>query len=330
MGSSTSKSANAGWAGKKVLVTGGAGFIGRHLVTGLTDAGATVVVLDDLSTGKSDPLPGGATLVKGCISDAAKRKEVLEGVDFVYQLAAIASVPKCQKDPEGSKKVNKDAALAFLKESPGPVVFASSAAIYGVPEGVPISETHPIKPISNYGSDKAAVDEAIRGGECEKGATAMRFFNVYGKGQDPSSPYSGVLSIFAKRAEEDKGVDVLGDGLQTRDFVHVSDVVCALMSVGAMLLEKGKEAPVAAKAFNVCTGKAVTLLDVLEAMRQISGKKLEVTHKPARDGDIKESLGSPAALQSALSQPECGCTGRSKASGWEARMTLENGLRDIL
>jgi len=299
-----------------VCVTGGAGFIGRHLVTGLTKAGATCVVLDDLSTGKEDPLPGGAVLVRGCISDGAKRREVLEGVDFVYNLAAIASVPKCQADPEGSKKVNRESALAFLTESPGPVVFASSAAIYGVPEGVPISETHPINPISIYGEDKAAVDEAIRGGACTKGATAMRFFNVYGKGQDPSSPYSGVLSIFAKRTEEDKGVVLLGDGLQTRDFVHVSDVVRALMSVGESLLQKGAEAPVAAKAFNVCTGKAVTLLDVLESLRKISGKELAAEHKPARDGDIKESLGTPESLKSVI--------------GWEAAMDLDSGLRDIL
>lgn len=303
--------------GKKVLVTGGAGFIGRHLTTALTSAGATVVVLDDLSTGKEDPpLPGGATLVRGCISDAAKRKEVLEGTDFVYNLAAIASVPKCQADPEGSKRVNREAALAFLTESSGPVVFASSAAIYGVPTGVPISETHQIKPISNYGADKAAVDEAIRAGKCTKGATAMRFFNVYGQGQDPSSPYSGVLSIFADRAKEDKGVMVLGDGLQTRDFVHVSDVVRALVGVGEVLLEKGAEAPVASKAFNVCTGKVVTLLEVLEAMRKISGKALSCEHKPARDGDIKESLGCPDALKAAI--------------GWEYKMSVDDGLGDIM
>lgn len=305
--------------GKKVCVTGGAGFIGRHLVAALTRSGATVVVLDDLSTGKDPaevPLPEGATLVKGSIADPKKRQEVLDGVAMTFNMAAIASVPKCQADPEGSKQVNREAAVAFLKESPGPVVFCSSAAIYGVPEGIPIAETHPTKPISCYGEDKLAVDVAIRGGACEKGATAMRFFNVYGQGQDPSSPYSGVLSIFAKRAEEDKGVLVLGDGKQTRDFVHVSDVVRALVSVGELLLEKGADAPVAGRAFNVCTGKSVTLLDVLEAMREISGRKLEAEHKPPRDGDIKDSVGTAAELKAAI--------------GWEAQTVLNNGLRDIM
>lgn len=304
------------WKGCKVCVTGGAGFIGRHLTAALTEAGASVVVLDDLSTGKADPLPGGAELVKGCISDPEKRKAVLDGVGAVFHLAAIASVPKCQADPEGSKRVNRDAAMSFLQDAPGPVIFASSAAIYGVPEGVPISESHPIRPISNYGADKAAVDEAIRAGTGSHGATAMRFFNVYGHGQDPSSPYSGVLSIFADRAASDSGVTLLGDGLQTRDFIHVSDVVAALLTVGGMLLESKAKAPVAAQAYNVCTGKDITLLDVLQAMRDASGKALPAEHKPPREGDIRDSLGAPEALQA--------------ATGWSPKVLLKDGLRDIL
>jgi len=196
-------------------------------------------------------------------------------------------------------------------------VFASSAAIYGEPQHLPITESHPLAPLATYGADKAVVDEAITTLGIEGvAATSLRFFNVYGSRQDPSSPYSGVLSIFTQRASSGEGVTIFGDGLQTRDFVHVSDVVSAMMAAGESLLTLGTASPAHATPFNVCSGVTVTLLDVVAALDVITQQPLNVTHAPAREGEIRDSFGDPAALTAALD--------------WTPEVTLEEGLRDLL
>ncbi|MCH2349217.1 MAG: NAD-dependent epimerase/dehydratase family protein, partial [Candidatus Poseidoniales archaeon] len=309
------------WRGRRALVTGGAGFIGSHLVDALLASGASVVVLDDCSSGRTAQVPEGAELVSASISDASSRSTALSGCSAVFHLAAIASVVRCEDDPELSASVNRQASLDLLAEAGiigvGAFVFASSAAVYGEPQHLPITESHPLAPLATYGADKAVVDEAITTLGIEGvAATALRFFNVYGSRQDPSSPYSGVLSIFTQRASSGEGVTIFGDGLQTRDFVHVSDVVSAMMAAGESLLTLGTASPAHATPFNVCSGVTVTLLDVVAALDAITQQPMDVTHAPAREGEIRDSFGDPAALTAALD--------------WTPEVTLEEGLRDLM
>ena len=305
------------WSGLTVGVTGGAGFIGSHLVDSLVVRGATVVVLDNFSSGKADQVPSSVRLVSGSVADSTARSEALSGCDAIFHIAAIASVVACEEDPEKSASVNREASLAILAEASCPVVFASSAAIYGNPQQLPVSESHPIEPLSHYGADKAAADAAIRSlGDSAPPAVAMRFFNVYGPRQDPSSPYSGVLSIFTTRAITGEPVTIFGDGLQTRDFIHVTDVVDALVQSAESLLVEGTMSPLHSRAFNVCTGRPVTLLDVVSAIESNTGKMMQVTHEPTRAGDIRDSEGDPSALKEVLA--------------WNPQVELEQGLVDLL
>ena len=309
------------WSDLTAGVTGGAGFIGSHLVDRLLSEGASVVVLDDCSTGMAAQVPDPVRLVRGSIADPNARREAFADCDAIFHLAAIASVVRCEDDPELSASVNRQASLDLLAEAGitgvRAFVFASSAAIYGEPQHLPITESHPLAPLATYGADKAVVDEAITTLGIEGiAATALRFFNVYGSRQDPSSPYSGVLSIFTQRASSGEGVTIFGDGLQTRDFVHVSDVVSAMMAAGESLLTHGTASPAHATPFNVCSGVTVTLLDVVAALDAITQQPMDVTHAPAREGEIRDSFGDPAALTTALD--------------WTPEVTLEEGLRDLL
>jgi len=305
------------WSGLTVGVTGGVGFIGSHLVDSLVESGATVVVLDNCSSGKAEQIPDSVRLVTGSVADSNSRRDALADCDAIFHMAAIASVVACEEDPGLSAAVNREASLSIISEASCPVVFASSAAIYGNPQALPVAETHPIEPLSHYGADKAAADAAIRSlGDSAPPAVAMRFFNVYGSRQDPSSPYSGVLSIFTTRAITEEPVTIFGDGLQTRDFIHVTDVVDALVQAAESLLVEGTLSPLHSRAFNVCTGRPVTLLDVVSAIEANTGKIMQVSHQPARAGDIRDSEGDPSALKSVLA--------------WNPQVELEQGLSDLL
>ena len=292
--------------GRRVLVTGGAGFIGSHLVDALLAAGASVRILDDLDPGTSTHVPAQAEFLCGDVADESTLTGALDGIDLVYHLAAIASVPRCEAEPVRSEAVNLAAVRTLVERADVPVVFASSAAIYGVPRTESVAEDHPIAPLGRYGEQKAAADALI----CEAGHVAMRFFNVYGARQNPSSPYAGVLSIFCERAREEGGLVLFGDGEQTRDFIHVSDVVAALLATGANFDSMG------GCAYNVCTGSAHSLLEVVEMLRGLTGAALPIDFQPARSGDIRHSLGDPSALGEAL--------------GWSAEVALEDGLADLL
>jgi UDP-glucose 4-epimerase len=293
-----------------VLVTGGCGFIGTHLVASLLADGYGVVVLDDLSTGRREALDPRAALVAGDVASpadvavavAAAGADRLAGI---FHLAAIASVPRCLADPLRSRAVNADGTrnmLAAARRSTGatiPVVFASSAAVYGDAGAAPARETRRPAPISPYGADKLngelyAATAARRDGAR---ATALRFFNVYGPGQDPSSPYSGVISIFADRLRAGRAVPIHGDGRQQRDFVYVADVVAHLRAAMA----RAAATPCAGfDVFNVCTGQAVTLAGLLAALARLVGRSPSVEPLPPRPGDIRVSVGDPAAAVEAL------------------------------
>ncbi|MEO2120453.1 MAG: NAD-dependent epimerase/dehydratase family protein, partial [Candidatus Poseidoniia archaeon] len=200
-----------GWVGKHVLVTGGAGFIGSHLSAKLLSLGAHVTVIDDLSAGDMDRVPKGVNIIEGCITDSESLSNAMQGSDAIFHLAAIASVPLCEADPAWSHKVNFQASLEILSTANCPVIFASSAAIYGEPVEIPITEKHPISPVGYYGQQKAAIDANICSLDSQSTpACALRFFNVYGAGQDPSSQYSGVLSIFIDRASTGRQITIFG------------------------------------------------------------------------------------------------------------------------
>ncbi len=305
------------WGSKRVLVTGGAGFIGSHLSAKMLELGADVTVLDDCSAGDSAKVPSGANFIEGCITDSATRSSALEGVDAVFHLAAIASVPLCEAEPERSDMVNRQASLDILLEAGCPTIFASSAAIYGEPVSIPINESHPLTPVGYYGEQKAAVDESIRSLDTSSNpATALRFFNVFGQGQDPSSQYSGVLSIFIDRATSNRSISIFGDGEQTRDFIHVSDVIAALITCGQSLLEQGTASHAHGESFNVCTGQPVTLNQVVKVIEDCLERKLEPDYFEAREGDIKHSSGNPSKLQQNF--------------GWTPKITLSEGLSELI
>src|SRR6201996_6028020 len=223
------------------LVTGGAGFIGSHLCDALAGRGDTVRVLDDLSTGHRRNVPPGAHLIVGDVADPAAVDQAMEGVDGCFHLAAIASVEKGVTDWLGTHRANITGTITVFdairrQGSRIPVVYASSAAVYGDATDGPIAETAPCRPLSAYGADKYGFELHARVPSHVHGipTVGLRFFNVYGPRQDPKSPYSGVISIFCERIAGGLPIAIYGDGQQTRDFVYVADVVRALLAAMAV------------------------------------------------------------------------------------------------
>jgi UDP-glucose 4-epimerase len=302
------------------LVTGGCGFIGTHLVGSLLGDGHRVTVLDDLSTGRRAALDPRAAFIRGDVAAPRDVARAAQGADGIFHLAAIASVPRCLADPARSHAVNAEGtrnALDAARRPDGgriPVVFASSAAVYGDAGRVAAAEDRAPAPISPYGVDKLAGERhAAAASRDHARAIALRFFNVYGPGQDPSSPYSGVISIFADRLGGGRAVPVHGDGGQLRDFVYVADVVAhlrAAMTRAAATPGNGFES------FNVCTGRAVSLRGLLATLCALTGRRASVEHLPPRAGDIRASLGDPSAAVGAL--------------GLRARTRLGEGLAALL
>lgn len=285
------------------LVTGGAGFIGSHLCDALIARDDSVRVLDDLSTGHRANLPAEATLIEGSVDDPAIVARAMQGVDGCFHLAAIASVEKGITDWLGTHATNLAGTITVLdairrQGSHLPVVYASSAAVYGDAATIPIAETEPCRPLSAYGADKYGCElHAKVATHVHRIPTlGLRFFNVYGPRQDPKSPYSGVISIFCERIAAGQPVDILGDGQQVRDFVYVTDVVAALLAGMAL---RPTDAPV----FNVCTGVPTSVEALAHLIAERAGKPLNTRAKPARAGDIGRSLGMPTRADAALGLP---------------------------
>jgi UDP-glucose 4-epimerase len=297
------------------LVTGGAGFIGSHLVDALLARGDQVRVLDDLSTGKRDNLDPRAELNVGDVADAQAVAKAMDRVDGCFHLAAIASVELGNRDWLGTHRTNLtgaitvfDAARRAKAGTTVPVVYASSAAVYGDSTDLPLAETAMTRPLSAYGADKLGCELHGRVATRVHGVptAGCRFFNVYGPRQDPASPYSGVISIFFNRIRGGQGITIFGDGGQTRDFIYVADVVRALMTIMATDLDD-------AAAFNVCTGKTTSLLELAAALGNVFERTPDIKFGEPRMGDIRESLGNPSAAEDQL--------------GFRAQTSLEQGLR---
>lgn len=284
------------------LVTGGCGFIGSHLTAALIARGDAVRVLDDLSTGAVANLAPGAELVVGDVADPATVRAAVADVAGVFHLAAIASVQRCTEDWLGAHRVNLGGTIAVLDAARGgqgrgaiPVVYASSAAVYGEQARLPIAEDAPCRPLSAYGADKrgSELHAAVAGVVHGVPTFGLRFFNVYGPRQDPRSPYSGVISIFCDRLAAGEGITIHGDGAQTRDFVAVADVVAGLLA--AM-----PAASTAAPVLNLCTGRATSVLELAHTIAGLCGVPLRATHGPPRPGEIRHSVGAAEAGRARL------------------------------
>ncbi len=282
------------------LVTGGCGFIGSHLCAALRARGDRVRVLDDLSTGSEVNLAPGAALLRGDVSDPAAVREAIAGADGCFHLAAVASVERGAREWLATHRTNLSGTVAVLEAAARgggatPIVYASSAAVYGDHAALPLGEDAPTRPLSAYGADKLGCELHARVAGHVHGipTLGLRFFNVFGPRQDPRSPYSGVISIFCDKLARGEAVDVFGDGLQTRDFVFVADVVAALL---AAMPAASPAAPV----LNLCTGQATSVLELAGTVAGLCGTPLRASHKPARSGEIRHSLGSPARAREAL------------------------------
>jgi UDP-glucose 4-epimerase len=302
------------WIEMRYLVTGGAGFIGSNLVDELVRRGQDAVVLDDLSSGKREnlsQLAGRVELQVGSITDLDAVRKASEGVDYVIHLAARTSVPRSVKDPIESNRINVDGTLNVLVAARDAkvrrIVFAASSSAYGETPVLPKVETMQPAPISPYGVTKyvgelyAQVFGRVYGLE----NVCIRYFNVFGPRQDPTSQYSGVLSRFMLAVLEGKSPVIYGDGEQSRDFTFVENVVDQTL--------RACDAPQASgRVFNGGTGSRITLNQVIGLLKKISGQEIEVVYEPPRNGDIRDSQADICLARRVL--------------GYEPKVMFEEGL----
>lgn len=287
------------------LITGGAGFIGSHLADALLARGDTVRVLDNLHSGKLSNLPPGVEFMRGDVAERADVRAGFEGVDGCFHLAAIASVDRSTQWWASAHETNLSGAIEVFEAArdaaggPKPVVYASSAAVFGDQDRFPLREDSQVRPISAYGVDKLGCELHARiGGQIFGLPTiGLRFFNVYGPRQDPASPYSGVIAKFLNGVASGAPLLVLGDGLQKRDFVYIADAVAHLTAAMDRLASR---LLANASVFNVCTGIGTTLIDLISTIERASGATAVVHRGPARTGDIRVSLGDPTLATQVL------------------------------
>ena len=277
------------------LVTGGGGFIGSHLVDSLLARGDVVRVLDNFSTGKRENLQHNIEKIQLLTGDLRESKilsEAVQGVDYVFHQAAFVSVPQSMEDPDSCFDINVNGTGKLLAAAKAAgvkrVVLASSAAVYGENEAVPLSEDEEPDPLSPYAASKSINEIYARLFTKHLGlnVVALRYFNVYGPRQNPASDYAAVIPIFIKTLDDEDEPVIFGDGLQTRDFVYIADVVHA-----NLLAAESDQAP--GKVFNICSGQEINLLELLEKLSTIYGRDIQPEFLEARPGDIYRSLGDP-------------------------------------
>jgi UDP-glucose 4-epimerase len=293
-----------------IVVTGGSGFIGAHLCGHLIDAGHKVRIIDIVP-----PKMGlKAEFVRASVQDAARLTKLLAGADGVVHLAALIDVAASVSDPYADFSVNAAGTINVLEAARHAgvkkVAFASSAAVYGDPPRMPLQENYPCSPLSPYGAAKFAAEKYVLLYNSLFGMenTALRLFNVYGEGQNASSPYSGVITKFADAIAEGRSPIIYGDGEQTRDFVHVDDVCDAFV--------RAVEGQGCASALNIASGKETSVRYLLETMCGICGAAFSPTYLPERRGEIARSLADISLAK--------------KKIGYSPKMALTQGLREIL
>lgn len=296
------------------LVTGGAGFIGSHLSEELVRRGHTVRVADSLITGKRsnlDHIPG-VEFREGDLADLSFAQDVVQGCDYVLHQAAIPSVPRSVKDPITSNRANVDATLNVLVAARDAgvkrLVFAGSSSAYGNTPTLPKHEGMPTNPLSPYALQKVVGEQYLQMFTRLYGleTVSIRYFNVFGPRQDPSSPYSGVISVFATALLENRSPKIYGDGEQTRDFTYVANVVDGVL--------RACEAPKASgEVINVATGGRISLNDLFKEMKKIVGAGVEPSHVEPRQGDVKDSQADITKAKAIL--------------GYEPIVSFEEGLK---
>jgi UDP-glucose 4-epimerase len=277
------------------LVTGGAGFVGSHLVKALLGQGHAVRVLDDLSSGKRDNLPSQAEFIHGNVTNSKIVEQAFDGIDGCFHLAAIASVVRSNCEWVRTHQVNLtgtvnifDQARRVRHQREIPIVYASTAAVYGDCKVTPIGEESPTAPLSAYGADKRACElhACVAGAVHRVPTVGLRFFNLYGRGQQTHSPYSGVIALFADRLARGEPVEIFGDGKQVRDFTYIGDAVSALVQAVSA-------ASTSAPIFNICTGRGTTVRTLAETIAELYRTELVAYYQPARSGDVRISIGDP-------------------------------------
>ena len=302
----------------KILITGGAGFIGSHIAEHYVGAGDEVIVLDNLSTGKRKNLETFADkveFVEGDIRDVALIRDLAKGCELIYHEAAVVSVPYSVEHPQETHDVNIQGTFNVLQAAQDQgvrrVVFASSAAIYGDDPELPKRERMVPAPISPYGIEKitgehyCSVFNQLYGVE----TVSLRYFNVFGPRQDPKSPYSGVISIFVDKLLAHASPTIFGDGEQYRDFVYIANVVQANVLAG-------KVPEAAGKVFNVGCGHQTTVNQLLSTLVKVTGSEAKATYAESRSGDIRESV---ADISQARSQLD-----------YDPKIDVEEGLRHLV
>ncbi len=277
------------------LVTGGGGFIGSHLVDALLARGDKVRVLDNFSTGKLENLQHNLDkieLITGDLRDSSILSQAIMGVDLVFHQAAFVSVPQSMEDPESCFDINVNGTGKLLAAARAAdvkrVVLASSAAVYGENEAVPLLEAEELDPLSPYAVSKSINEIYARLFTRNLGleVVALRYFNVFGPRQNPASDYAAVIPIFIKTLDDENEPVIYGDGLQTRDFVYIADVVRANLMAAASDKAAGD-------VFNICSGQEINLLELLDILSTIFNRTIQPDFQEVRLGDIYRSLGDP-------------------------------------
>lgn len=295
-----------------ILITGGAGFIGSHIADTVIENN-DVTIYDDFSAGTLDNVPDEATIIEDDIRQEQRLADAVVDADIVFHQAAQVSVQWSVKNPAKSHTVNLDPLMTILETARGTdkrIVFASSAAIYGNPEYVPINESHPKDPTSPYGLEKLTADQYchlyhdLYGVE----AVALRYFNVYGPRQK-GGDYAAVIPIFRDQAVNNEPITIEGDGTQTRDFVHIDDVVQANLRAAT-----DNNAP--GKAFNIGTGSQITIQELAETVKMITDSDSDIVHVAEREGDIEQSVADISRAREVL--------------GYEPAYDMQSGLEAYL
>jgi len=298
----------------RILVTGGAGFIGSHVVETYQGVAEEIRVLDDLETGKLSNLLGfDQTFIRGTITDRRTVEEAVEGIDLVYHCAALASVPECSAAPEKCQEVNirglKNVLRAAARSKVKNFVFLSSSAVYGPKPSLPTKETHTLSPISAYAASKVQGEILVHqyGERSSMRTNSFRLFNVFGPRQNPEGGYSAAIPTFISRALSNEVIRIHGSGRQTRDFVYVSDVIQA---IGRTLT-----APSFSDPLNIGTGVPISVNDLVHQIKMLTNSSSPVLHEDKRADDAEHS---------------CADVNRVLGLGWKPAASLEEGLNKTI